>query len=576
MKLSRFYYGIIAGFFLVTIFNFSLITNITKPVGLAYADDTYHVYFIIKHYIDVFNSGNWSNLPTLPMFYGTKNSLFFLDHHILHGLIAIPIYLLTKDVITTSNILMIATLYASFISMYILAWYFTKNIFPSLIAAIIYVFNPFISDWVPGYMLLFSFQWTPLIILFFEKLLVKSNNKNGFFFFFFLIIKLLGASLYYSVFLMVLLPIYIFIRIWQQKIQPLSLINKGTIFGFTLFMAIAAINGYLYLRVFTTNPPNRDIKSSEYFYSAWASSWFFTSKTNILYGSLLSKAINTYPDLFPLRNNEQNLFWGIVPIILFIVSFKVLPKSPLKKYWIAFLILLVISILMAFGPVMHLTDTISFPGLYSLVYKLNPLFHFTRVPARFGAFVFLFLGLIISLTIVEIMKKMALNKSTILSSIIILLIVFEYRNYPIEFTTIPPETKSFYDLLNKQTQIKEIIDLPIANRLPSSDPNARAEYADADYFLPATILHNKIMFNGYSSFMPEEFNRRAILISVDFPTKAKLELLKKWHVDAIILHKDEYKSPLDYETVKQKLILQGIPLKEESPTSGLALFDLTD
>lgn len=187
---SSFWLGIIAGILLVTLFYISLISNITKPVSYAYADDTYHYYFIIKQYINVYQSGNWSSLPNLPMFYGTPNSLFFLDHHLLQGTLAIPIYLLTHDIIITANIIMVATLYASFLSMYILAWYFTKSLFPSLLAGIIYLFNPFISDWVPGYMLLFSLEWVPLIILFFEKSLRRPTNRNTFLFFLFMILKL--------------------------------------------------------------------------------------------------------------------------------------------------------------------------------------------------------------------------------------------------------------------------------------------------------------------------------------------------------------------------------------------------
>lgn len=572
---SGFWWGIFAGLILVTFFNFSLVSNIGKPVGFDYADDTYHVYFIIKHYINVYTTGNWSSLPTLPMFYGTKNSLFFLDSHTLQGLLALPIYLLTHNIIITSHILMLLTLYTSFLTTYLLAWYFTRGVFPSLLAGIIYLFNPFISDWIPGYLLLFSLQWTPLILLLLEIFLKKPNSRYGFLFFLFLMLKLLGTSLYYSIFFLFLLPIYVFVRIWQEKIKPVLLINKGIIIGFFLFIVVALVNSYFYLQVFTFNPPNRGLIESEYFYSAWAANWFFTSNTNILYGGLKDRAIQKAPNLFPLKDNEQNLFWGIFPSILFLYGFKILRNSESQKLWLAWLIMLGLSMLMAFGPVIHITNNISFPGLYSLVYAIDPLFRFTRVPARFGAFVFLFLALILAITLKELNQRLKPHplRNYLFTIMIILLILFEYRNYPLKFIDFPKSTKNFYAFLNSQNQIHEIIDLPIANRLPASYPSARVENADADYYIYGSIFHDKVMFNGYSSFMPDEFNKRAMLISLDFPSFPKLELLKKWGVGGIILHKDEFKKTEYFDSMKTELVSQGVPLIQETDT--LALFDLT-
>lgn len=568
--------GIFSGIFFTAVFLYSLILNITKPVGFIYID-AHHVNFILKHNIEVFSSGNWKELTTLPMFYGIKNSLFFTDHYLFPSLVALPLYLLFKDIILVANLLTVGTIFASFFSMYALAFHFTKRVWPSIIAATIYVFNPFITNWIPEYLLLYSLQWIPLIILFFEKSLKSPTRKNTFSFFLFLTLQLLSSSLYYSAFLTVILPLYMVIRFWQKKIFPAKLCNWGTLTGLVLFGLVTILDAYLYLQVFSQEPINRSLAIAEYFYSAWIANWFFTVPSNLIYGSLRERVISLAPNFFPYNNLEQSLFWGLTPFFIFLLSFFILKKSAYRKIWLLFLGLLIVSLLLSLGPRIHLTTQLSLPGPYLLIYKLNPLFSFLRVPARFALFVFFFLALIVALTIKEISKKLTHQKVLLLGTVTLFLILVEYANRPFEFTQIPPQTKKFYQFLEEQKNIKVILDLPISNRIPNILPSARAETLDAHYLFWATTLHSKKLFNGYSSFIPAKYFQRAYLLSIDFPTSAKLTLLKIWGVDGIVLHEDEFKSRQDFDKIKNGLIKLDVPqiVSANPPTGELILFDLT-
>lgn len=66
--------------------------------------------------------------------------------------------------------------------------------------------------------------------------------------------------------------------------------------------------------------------------------------------------------------------------------------------------------------------------------------------------------------------------------------------------------------------------------------------------------------------------KRALVLSVNFPTEEKLNLLRKWGVDAIVLHRDEFPKPQEYDRIKKSLITLGIPLVRSTDT--LSLFDL--
>lgn len=547
----------LVGIFLTAIFNCSFVLNITKPVGLSYVDAS-HVYFILNHLVKTLPSGNWKEVSTLPMLYGTPNSLFFTDHHLFLGIIILPLYLLTKNIIVSTNLLMLATVFFSFISMYILAFYFTKKTLPSILAAVIYVFNPYVTNWVPNYILLFSIQWIPLIILFFEKSIKSPSNKNTFLFFLFLVLQLLASSLYYSAFLTVILPVYIGIRLWQEKKPPLKLVNLGTIIGLSLFVFVSSLDAYPYLQVFSKEPINRSFLKTEFYYSAWISNWFFTSPGNLLYGDLRERVTKKAVFLFPYRSYEQSLFWGVIPFIIFLISFKVIKKSSYRKLWSCLLAILIFSFLLSFGPKIHITDKLVFPGPYSLIYKVNPLFAYLRVPARFALFVFFSLAIITAMTLEKVYQKEKPQKACLLATALIVLILLEYWNRPLKFAQITPQTKKFYAILNNQKDIQMILDLPIAK--------------DAYYLFWAATLHSKKLFNGYSSFLPEEYDRKAVLISIDFPTAAKLALLKKWKVDGIVLHRNEFNKQEEFYKIKEELLKLNVPMI--AATDNLALFDL--
>jgi hypothetical protein len=225
------------------------------------------------------------------------------------------------------------------------------------------------------------------------------------------------------------------------------------------------------------------------------------------------------------------------------------------------------------GPKITFSDNFSIPGPYRLAYLIDPLLSYLRTAARFGVFVFFFLGLISSLTLAEIAKKVGVRRYIMLSFIILAILLIEYMNKPLAFTEIDQRTKDFYSLLNKQKQIEVIVDLPIANLISYSYPQARAEDFDAHYLLWATVLHDKILFNGYTGFLPQEYYKRGAYLSINFPTREKLKKLREWGVDGIVLHRDEFNDPSEFERVKSDLRKRGV--KQVASTDDLALFDLT-
>lgn len=564
--------GIIASVVIVLGFYHSLLFNVSNPLGLLHGD-TYLVNFIFKHYFYVFQTGRWDELTTLPMFYGFENSLFYSDHHLIHAVLAYPWFLITGSVITTTNSYVLFTLVTSAVAMYLFLLHLTKNIVGSVIGAIIFVCNPFVTARFPDHLILLSLQWIPLIFLFFERLLQKQRATDGFFFFFFLLCQLL-SSLYYSAFLSLLLPIYALIRIRQMRVHLLWIVNRGVLLGGVFFIITVVLSSYFYLQVFAKESINRSLDAAVATYAARVSDYFFTAPNNVLYGGIKESASQMFPTAVRMGIwSEHNLFWGVTVFVLFVLSFFVLRKTDKRGYWLLCVSLIAFCALLSFGPKIVITDTITLPGIYPLFYYLDPLLQFIRTTARFGVFIFFFLSIIATMTFSELWGRKSAGRQFLIGSVIILLILVEYQIKPLDSYQKNEKDVKLYSVLNKRTDLKVLVDLPIGNLIPYTYPQARSEELDSHYLFYAVIYHNKKLLNGYTGFLPKEYYRRGHLLSVNFPTVSKLKQLREWGADAVILHREEFNNPGDYDVMRRSLLDKNVPLLDE--TEGIALFDLT-
>ncbi len=412
----------------------------------------------------------------------------------------------------------------------------------------------------PEHIQFYSVEFIPLIILTFEICLKRRNNWITFSFFTLLIFQFL-ACVDYSAYLMVVLPIYIFIRIFQQKIQIKQFINTGFIFGIIIFTIVCGLVGYKYYQVSVEYGKNRDISSDEVSLSAWVSDWIVTGNRNYLYGNVRTQLQNSFPTYFnPSINIPEYLFWGITPIMLFLASFYYVRKTKFKYIWITSLVVLVTSFILSFGP--H--------GPYILLKLVDPLLKYIRSPILFAVFVFFSLAIICTLTI-EILSKRVSNYKLI-SLVIIIFLVIEYWNKPIQNLYIPPETQNFYKAVNNQKNIKVIAELPIGQAgVYTSNQVVISPDVDAKYLLWATIYHNKVLINGFNSLIPDLYAERvnSFLLA---PTILKISSLKKWGAEGLIIERDQFSNPSEFDYLKKDLERFKVPILIS--TDNFVLYDL--
>lgn len=538
MKLSR---AVLVAIILTFIFSHDLIFNVTKPLSFEQID-YFYILVVIKNTLNSILSANLERILTLPIFYGVQGSLAFSDSYFMQSILAFPIFLISRNIILSYNLLAILTLFVSFLSMYILSFYLTKNFFASTLASTIYVFNPNIMGRFPEHLMLYSLEWIPLIFLFLEKSFKNPTSKNIFFFFLFLTCQLL-SSLYYLVFLSVILPIYFLIRVLQQELKLKSFLNKGFLLGLCLFMAASFSLGSIYFKFYSIESIGRDLSSAINF-SAKPDEFFTAVSLN--------------------KDAEHHLFVGwIVLSFLAIGLFVYFKKKPNDKMLNLFLLLMLLSFILSLGPKGY---------LYSLIYQINPLFSFIRVPSRFAAFFFFFLSLSLALIWIKIFQNRGL-KEKVIFTIFIIMIIVEYFNLPLKFADVSSQTRQFYQYIDSRPDIKVIVELPMGEGLEKIGNEVRKINFDSGYLLFAATLHSKRLLNGYSGYIPQDYARKLRLFNTGILNKQKLAQIKDWGVDAIILHKDIFRSIKDFERARQ--MLNSLGVKEIKTTDKLILFDLT-
>jgi hypothetical protein len=554
------------------IFLWSLVSHFNKPLGFTH-NDVYQTMFIVKHVMDTVRWGTWDSLSELPMLYGFSNSYFYNEPYVIHAIAGLPVYLLSNNIIITLNVLSILTVILSLLAVYAYAYHLTKAVFPSVIAAIIAVLNPFIMTRFPDHLNLVTLVFLPLIFLFIDRMFTRPTSRDVFIFFLLLIAQIL-TSFYYSAFLTLILPIYAFIRFRQYKTNFKKLLNRGMFAGILLFLLVVfglvKIYGNTFL--FTESSSELDRLQRLYF-SAWPTDWLFTSESNILYGAVRPWIANLYPTLVHHGTPaEQSLFPGFTVLLLWLFAFWVLRKNTYRKHYLLLAGLAGGSFVLSLGPVLHITSSITVPWLFDIVSQLNPAFRMTRVSARLAAFVFLFGGIIAAMAVDTLLKVIKRGRM-ILAIGILILILIEYWNRPFEFLTVSPQRLVFYSRLEQRKDINVILDIPVGDAMLSSGGPVRQEYLDTHYLLWAMIGHSKKLIGGYQGSMPLEYYIRMRDISINFPSPEIISEIRSWGTDAIILHADEYTHPTDYHLAKVKLTAMGIPLIAEE--DGLALFDLT-
>lgn len=212
-----------------------------------------------------------------------------------------------------------------------------------------------------------------------------------------------------------------------------------------------------------------------------------------------------------------------------------------------YLLVLILSVLFSFGPIIHLYNKKLIYGPYILLYKFFPGFDGLRVPARFIIMVALAVSVFAAFGIARILGRFegSLKKFGI-TVIFSILILFESASIPLHMPSVATgdAIPDVYKWLAAEKSDFAIIELPLPRKLedvPWKEPK-RLYYS---------TYHWKKLVNGYSGYFPPAYDFLYQEGMKDFPSNASIGLLKQLGIRYLIIHSAEFGE--EWEGIKNGL-----------------------
>jgi len=410
------------------------------------------------------------------IFFPYKNTLVYSNHYFTQSLLALPVYLISKNPILTYNFILLFSFFTSALGMFLLARYLTGSPGASLIAGLIFAFSPFMMSHFVHLQILTA-GGIPLAFLFLHKFFHGEQIRHLLLFTLFFTLQFL-ASGHYALYLTLFCGLYILIHtLTHKKYREGRYWMKMGLFLLISIMVLGPFV-YQYIRV------QQDIGFSRVGATgATLSQYLATSSGNRLYGQLTK----------PWQKIEGALFPGILALILAMTGLWVIWKKPLrnldllKDQRLIYTVILISSFLFGFG----------MKGPYYFLHRYVPGFNGVRVAQRFHIMVMFVLAVLAAQGLHHLFAGLKNQKKFLALGLVWSGILLEYASIPIPMFNLPvkSEIPPVYQHIKKIAENEAIIEFPIPEKLFK---RTRIESLRMYY----SIYHQKKMVNGRSSYFP--------------------------------------------------------------------------
>lgn len=485
--------------------------------------------------INALSTGNIFSIFDANIYYPYHNTLAYSETFITSSMLALPIKLFTTEPIATVNFTLISSLILLGFSLFILAFYLTKDFLASLISGIIVIFSPAVLSYYIHLQVL-AVQWTPLSILFFLVFIKKQRSKYLVLSLLFFVLQIYNSFLpgYFIIFSFLIILIYSWL---YKKKQTQKLINKRNLTLIIIFGLLVLPIIVPYYRVSKEFGYVRDIRES--IHNA-------LQFEDILYSSGFSRLSN-YLNFLPFNMISQNNefkpgYLGFIFTILVLYSLWFYSKNYKKRnlFLNSFFTISTVSFILSLGPFLHFArrtvhNPFPIPLPYALFYYILPGFKGFISPARWEMLFILGMSMVIALMLHKILEKKSLKMKYIIYSFLIAGIIIEFKP-PINFVEIRQikEFPKVYAWLTTTPSDTKIIEMPIYtwNMQPYVFTDNMREYY--------STIHFRKIVNGASGFSPPPWQEMVIEIMKDFPQETSITKFKKMGLNYIVINKKQY------------------------------------
>jgi hypothetical protein len=448
------------------------------------------------------------------IFYPHRDTLAYSEANIVAGVIGIPAWVLTHNAYAAHNSALIFAFATTFLGMWLLARRLSGRSDSAALAAILFAFCPYFYSHSAHVQLLMA-GGMPLAMLALHRLVDAPSLARG---------AALGGALaaqalacaYYGIFagLMVGYGVLFFAlrrRLWR-------------VHQFWTAIAVAAVVAGLIVSPFLL--PYLELQEGGFVRSLDdARRYSATWQSYLASPSHLHRPILMLARQLGWRIGEV-LFPGVLAIVLGIIGIAMcrrrnpaaVTSGDNHETLLLYGSLGVLALWGSFGPP---------AGLYTLLYRIVPLFTFLRAPSRFGLLVVFVLSIFAAIALSRILAPH--HRGRVVASAFAIVAIAELNVIPFPWER----------ALNVSTNYRVLASMPRAVVAEFPFYGERIAFPLHAQYMVFSTSHWMPLVNGYSDYIPQDFREVAFVLD-SFPSTDTFKILEKRRVRYVGVHWDMY------------------------------------
>jgi len=471
----------------------------------------------------LYNPGNIFNAN---IFYPYTNTLAYSEGLFVPALIALPMFLVLKNMIIVFNLMIFFSYILAAFGAYKLAKYYTKNNYASFIAGLIFGFATF-RIMSMGHFQNIMIWWMPFATLFLQKFL--DTKKRKYIVFFALLFSAQMLSCWNMGAFFALFVAFLLIANWKTIYDNLSLFLKDGLIALAIITILVTPFAYPYFKLHQETHFSYGVQEIANG-SADIGGYIFP-----LPGTQMSR-VTAFLGIEKKHWSENFNFLGYFSIFMLLYYFLFSKNKIASRNFKVYTLGIFVFVILSFGPLLRFFPWFkNFPLPY---YLLVPFTGFVRTPSRISIIVLLCLSVSVAYIINSIKIKGLPLKNT-LAFLAPLFILFEFwvPNGSLFTNTACPGA---YSAVANDNSVSAMVEMPI-----QESPDGALEYV---YY---STCHWKPIFNGFSGYFPKNYSKYSKKMRI-FPEQKSLEFMQSIGISHVLLHLN------DFEESQQKPLLEAV------------------
>ena len=436
------------------------------------------------------------------IFYPHRWTLAYSDSNLGSGILAIPIYWLTRNAHAANNFVLLLSFIASGIGTYYLVRYLVSDRRAAVVSAIGFAFTPYLFGHIPHIQLLQT-AGLPFGLLAFHRLADQPTAGRGVALGLIMTAETLLCA-YYGVFLVLMIGYAVIFtavtrRTWNRGYWTAVAIAAGVALVSVLPVAIG------YFMVEAETGFNRSLDAAREFSAAWA---MYLSSASLVHAPLLGG----------IGNPREFLFPGLITLGFGLAGAAIgwRARGRTREIAILYASLAVLALWVSFGPG---------GGLYSVFYSTIPGFTFMRAPSRFGLIVALALAPLAGIAIAAMLGRV--GRPNLVAAALTIGAIAELA-VPLGMRPVPAIDPVYRQLATLPPG--PVLELPVYSH--------QFRFARTQYMLNSTV-HWMPLVVAYTDHFPQDFMENMNDLAT-FPSREAFRHFDYYKVRYVVFHFDQY------------------------------------